>query len=104
MNPTLETIIFTIIGRSGEAKSAAIEAIQSAKENDFKGAEALLQEAVEKLSEAHKEQTKLIQSEAGGEKVEISLLMIHAQDHLMNAINMKDLASEFVDLYKKLDK
>jgi cellobiose PTS system EIIA component len=26
--------------------------------------------------------------------------MIHAQDHLMNAITMKDLAAEMVDLYE----
>jgi len=26
--------------------------------------------------------------------------MVHAQDHLMNAITLKDLASEFVDMYE----
>lgn len=38
----------------------------------------------------------------GGEKVELSLLFVHAQDHLMNAITIKELASEFVDLYRKM--
>jgi cellobiose PTS system EIIA component len=52
------------------------------------------------LNEAHHIQTSLIQQEIRGEKVEISLLMIHAQDHLMNAITMKDLATEVVDLYQ----
>ena len=28
--------------------------------------------------------------------------MIHAQDHLMNSITVKDLATEFVDLYEKM--
>ncbi len=28
--------------------------------------------------------------------------MVHAQDHLMNAITVKELASEFVELYKKM--
>jgi PTS system cellobiose-specific IIA component len=103
MNETLETVIFTIIGRSGEAKSAALESIQAAKNGNFEEAEGLLEESRTKLGQAHVEQTKLIQNEANGEKVEISLLIIHAQDHLMNAINMKDLAVEFVELYKKFE-
>ncbi|ENA0413451.1 PTS lactose/cellobiose transporter subunit IIA, partial [Listeria monocytogenes] len=38
--------------------------------------------------------------EARGEKAEVSLLLVHAQDHLMNAITFKDLAKEIVDLYR----
>ena len=30
------------------------------------------------------------------------LLMVHAQDHLMDAMVVKDLAAEIVDLYRKL--
>lgn len=29
--------------------------------------------------------------------------MIHAQDHLMNAMTMKDLATEIVELYEKMN-
>jgi cellobiose PTS system EIIA component len=28
--------------------------------------------------------------------------MVHAQDHLMNAITVIDMAREFVDLYEKI--
>jgi PTS system cellobiose-specific IIA component len=28
--------------------------------------------------------------------------MIHAQDHLMNAITVKDLSTEFVELYEAI--
>ena len=28
--------------------------------------------------------------------------MVHAQDHLMNAITVKDMAEEFIDLYEKI--
>ncbi|EAG9877164.1 PTS lactose/cellobiose transporter subunit IIA, partial [Listeria monocytogenes] len=52
------------------------------------------------LLEAHHSQTSLIQGEARGEKAEVSLLLVHAQDHLMNAITFKDLAKEIVDLYR----
>lgn len=97
-----EMIIFGLITASGNAKSDAMEAIQHAKDGDFEAAEASIKKAEISLGEAHKTQTSLIQSEARGEKVEVSILLVHAQDHLMNAIMMKDLASEFVDLYKKV--
>lgn len=102
----LESIIFQIILHGGNGKSAAMEAIAAAKQGDFKEARAKMEEAGSALNEAHKFQTSLIQGEIRGEKTEASLLMIHAQDHLMNAITLKDLANEFVDLYEtmKLEK
>jgi cellobiose PTS system EIIA component len=96
----LETIIFQIILHGGNGKSSAMEAIQAAKKGDFTAAAEKLKESGSALNEAHHIQTSLIQQEIRGEKVEISLLMIHAQDHLMNAITMKDLATEVVDLYQ----
>jgi PTS system cellobiose-specific IIA component len=62
----------------------------------------LLAQASEELRQAHQIQTTLIQKEASGEKTEATLLMIHAQDHLMNAITVKELAAEFVDLYENI--
>ncbi|MBT2759509.1 PTS lactose/cellobiose transporter subunit IIA [Mesobacillus foraminis] len=100
MMANLEETIFQIILHGGNGKSSAMEAIAAAKAGDIEGAREKLQEAVNALNEAHHIQTSLIQSEIRGEKTEISLLMVHAQDHLMNAITMKDLAAEFVDLYE----
>ncbi|MFS0638635.1 PTS lactose/cellobiose transporter subunit IIA [Mesobacillus foraminis] len=99
---TLEEIIFQIILHGGNGKSSAMEAIAAAKTGNIEGAREKLQEAVNALNEAHHIQTSLIQSEIRGEKTEISLLMVHAQDHLMNAITMKDIAAEFVDLYETI--
>jgi PTS system cellobiose-specific IIA component len=42
----------------------------------------------------------LIQEEAAGKQSEVTLLMVHAQDHLMNTMTIRDLAAEFVDLYE----
>lgn len=97
-----EMIIFGLITSSGSAKSYAMEAIQYAKENDFKSAKESLDLAAKDLSAAHKIQTSLIQNEAKGDRVPVSILLIHAQDHLMNAMMLKDLATEFVELYEKL--
>lgn len=95
-----EMTIFTIITHSGDARSLSMEGIAYAKKGDFEKAHQYIEEASEKLALAHKEQTKLIQGEAQGEKHSISLLLIHAQDHLMNAMTVKDLAKEFIDMYE----
>ncbi|MGG1674963.1 PTS lactose/cellobiose transporter subunit IIA [Neobacillus sp. NRS-1170] len=98
----LEAVIFQIILHGGNGRSAAMEAIQAAKQGEFEQAEGKLKEAENALNEAHHIQTSLIQGEIRGEKTEISLLMVHAQDHLMNAITVKDLAAEMVELYQKI--
>lgn len=97
-----EEIVFQIILHGGNGKSSAMEAIAAAKRGDFSGAREKLHEAGEELNQAHSIQTSLIQSEVRGERNDVSLLMVHAQDHLMNAITLKDLASEFVDMYETM--
>ena len=98
----LETMIFTIIAHSGDARSSSMEAIGHAKRKDFDKAEACLEEADKKLLLVHSEQTKLIQAEAQGQETKLSLLLVHAQDHLMGAMTVRDLAVEFIELYKAL--
>ena len=99
----MEQTIVQIILYAGNAKSTAFEAIQAAKDNDIEEANRLIEKASEELTSAHRVQTQLIQSEIRGEKVEMSLLLIHAQDHLMNAITFKDLAGEFIALYERVN-
>ncbi|EUJ33954.1 putative phosphotransferase system (PTS) lichenan-specific enzyme IIA component [Listeria floridensis FSL S10-1187] len=100
MNSELEQTIMGLIVNGGAAKSSAMMAIQAAKDGDFEAADKNLADADAALLEAHHSQTALIQGEARGEKTEVSLLMVHAQDHLMNGITFKDLAKEIVDLYR----
>ena len=98
----LETIM-GLIAHGGDAKSSAMEAIYEAKRGSFEGAEAKQKDSENALNEAHKSQTTLLTKEANGDSVELSLLMVHAQDHLMNAITFKDLAGEVIDVYRKID-
>jgi cellobiose PTS system EIIA component len=98
----IEEISFQIILNGGNARSLAMEAIEQAKAGEFDLAEQKLQEANDEMSKAHRAQTDLIQGEARGEKVEIRLLLIHAQDHLMNAMTVIDLAKEIIALHKKI--
>ncbi|GAA4719605.1 PTS lactose/cellobiose transporter subunit IIA [Brevibacillus fulvus] len=98
----LSEYVFQIILRGGNARSFAMEAIAYAKKGNFQEAWQALDNAGNELNEAHSIQTSLIQKEAAGDKTEISLLMVHAQDHLMNALTVRDLAKEFVQLYTRL--
>lgn len=95
-------IVFQIILHGGNGRSSAMEAIIAAKAGDFKRAREKLKEAADELNKAHHIQTSLIQSEIQEGPTQVSLLMVHAQDHLMNAMVVKDLAKEFVDLYESL--
>ncbi len=94
--------IMGLIVNGGNAKSSSMEAIQAAKKGDFDEADAKLKEADAALGEAHNSQTGMLTKEASGDHVKVTLLMVHGQDHLMNAITFRDLAGEIVDLYKKL--
>ncbi|WP_232697143.1 PTS lactose/cellobiose transporter subunit IIA [Brevibacillus daliensis] len=95
-------VAFHIILHGGNARSFAMEAISAAKQGELEQARSLIEEAVLELRKAHQIQTNLIQEEAQGNKTELTLLMIHAQDHLMNAMTVKDLAIEFIDMYEMM--
>lgn len=94
--------IMGLIMHGGDAKGKAVEAIRAAKVGDFPKAHDLLQEANKALNTAHKSQTALLTQEASGDSVELSLLMVHGQDHLMTALTYIDLAKEVVELYEKI--
>lgn len=97
-----DELVMNLVVEGGNARSLAMEAIQAAKSGDIARAEELLKECDEALVEAHHSQTNLIQAEIQGEHIQVMLLMVHAQDHLMDAMVVKDMAREIVDLYKKV--
>lgn len=98
-----DELVMNIIVAGGNARSLAMEAIQEAKKGNIPQAEALLKECGDALTEAHHVQTDLIQSEIRGEHIQVMLLMVHAQDHLMDAMVIRDMATELVELYKKVN-
>lgn len=91
-----------LIANGGNAKSLAFEAIRLAKKGDIVGAREKLKESDKSLLEAHNSQTGMLTKEAQGDHMHVTLLVVHSQDHLMNAITFRDLAGEIVDLYEKL--
>ncbi|MDN6639445.1 MAG: PTS lactose/cellobiose transporter subunit IIA [Tetragenococcus sp.] len=95
--------VMGLIMYGGNAKSDAMEAIAAAKKGDFETADQKLKDADASLSQAHQSQTNMLTEEAQGNHVDVTLLMVHSQDHLMTAIAFKDLATEIIDLYRRLD-
>lgn len=91
--PDPEEIILGIIVNAGLARSQSLQALSLAGEGDVIQARLRLAEAESALREAHKIQTHLIEDEARGNHQPVTLLMIHAQDHLMNAMTIKDLVA-----------
>lgn len=96
----LDSVAFELILYAGNGRSYAMEAIQEAKKGNFDEAEEMLKKATEELGKAHGFQTKLIQQEADGKSNPVNILLIHAQDHLMTAMTVRDLATEIVELHK----
>ena len=98
----IEQIVMDIIIQSGEARGYAHEALTMANEGNFSGADKMMEEANSAIDKDHDVQTSLIQKEASGEKLEVSVLFVHAQDHLMTAINEKNLITEIIELRRQL--
>ena len=62
-----------------------------------------MEEANKKLLEAHKSQTSLLQSYASGEEVVMEVIMVHAQDHLMTTMTLREMAIELLAMYKNFN-
>lgn len=102
MNDEQLQVVMGLIMNAGNAKGEAVAALAAAKENDFAAAEEHMKAANEALVEAHNTQTSLLTAEASGNHSEVTLLMVHSQDHLMNAISYLGLMQELIDVYKRL--
>nr|WP_153830360.1 PTS lactose/cellobiose transporter subunit IIA [Enterococcus mundtii] len=90
-----------LIMYGGNAKSDAMEAISAAKKGDFDLAEQKIRDAEASLVEAHHSQTQMLTQEAQGNHMQVTLLTVHSQDHLMTSIAFTDLAKEIIDLYRR---
>lgn len=100
----MEECIMNLIVTSGQSRSLAFEALQYAKEGDFDKADALMRESTEASLQAHEAQTGLLQDEVTGKPVPVSLMMVHAQDHLMDSILARELIAEIILLRRESTK
>lgn len=97
----MELLCFKIISAVGEAKSDYISALEAAKKGEYEKAEEAMKHGDACYVNGHKQHAELITKEANGEKTEVCLLLMHAEDQLMAAETIKLLAAELIELYKK---
>ncbi|KXG08455.1 Oligo-beta-mannoside-specific phosphotransferase enzyme IIA component [Anoxybacillus sp. P3H1B] len=98
---TAEQINFQLILHSGNARSKIIESLRQYRQGHTEEAERLVNEAEKDLSVAHSIHFQMIQEEANGKSASFSLLMMHAEDHLMSTLTMKELVKELIQLFKE---
>ncbi|CAI8922151.1 MULTISPECIES: PTS N,N'-diacetylchitobiose transporter subunit IIA [Kosakonia] len=98
----LEEVVMGLIINSGHARSLAYTALKQAKQGDFDGAKALMEQSRLALNEAHLVQTKLIEGDQGEGRMKVSLVLVHAQDHLMTSMLARELITELIELHEKL--
>lgn len=96
----MESIVCTIIANAGDARSECFRALRLAREGKLTEADQAIEKSKEAFYKAHDVQTKLLQEEALGNNTQVSLLLMHAEDHLMNAMLARELITEMIELYK----
>jgi cellobiose PTS system EIIA component len=99
-----EDVVMGIIANAGAARSAAFEALTSARKNDFANARKLLIESEDYSKRAHERHTELLACYASGELQQNDLLVSHAQDHLMCSELARELISELIDLRELVER
>lgn len=99
----LQEISFEIIANAGEAKALAYESLAAAKEKNVALYQDRMNEAEHTINEAHKLQFELLCAEANNELNDavFSILVIHAQDHLMTVMLTIELIRELAELHLK---
>lgn len=103
-NTESQMVAFNIISFSGMSRACIHEALEAMRQNDFELAKLKLKEADEQMVQAHQAQTDLLQAFAGGTEIEIQIIMVHAQDHLMTTMTLKEVAEEMMHLYQENSK
>lgn len=96
MDQEMERVVMELIMNGGDARSFSLKAIQYAEKGEFKEAEKLLEQSNVSLNKAHEAQANLIREEIQGAEVPVSLMIVHAQDHVMNAMTVRDLAQHII--------
>lgn len=97
----LEEAVMEIIVNAGQSRSLCFEALRAARLGNFDEAQNLLREADGYSRQAHQMQTKLIERDAGEARQPMTLIMVHAQDHLMTSLLARELSEEIIQLYQR---
>lgn len=93
--------IMNIISHSGLAKSLMFEALAAARSGDYEEASNILVKADAELVISHQAQTNLLFYDAEHNDLVVTLLMVHAADHMNGAETVRDLTTELIEIIKE---
>lgn len=102
MTEKIEQVCFKIISNVGNATSCYVEAMRLAKDGQIAEARAMVEEGGKTFIEGHKAHMELLTQECQGDKTEMCLLLVHAEDQLNKAEILEILANQFIDMAEKL--
>ncbi|PJI10215.1 MULTISPECIES: PTS lactose/cellobiose transporter subunit IIA [Clostridium] len=104
MDEKTEQQSMELILDAGNGKALAVEAFRGLlQDKDVEKAKKKLKEAGAEIGKAHNIQTSLLQQDISDKPVEKSILLIHAQDHFMTALTMRDMVELLIEMYEKLN-
>ena len=98
----ISMIGFEIVAYAGDAQTDLIAACEKASQGDIDGARALHESAKQALIDAHDVQTRLLSQEAGGGEMEVTFIMVHAQDTLMTTMLLEKQTKFTIDAYQRI--
>lgn len=90
-----------VVAFSGNARSNFLEALDLAKEGKFEESNQYIAMGIENLELAGQAQKDFLENEAEGSRQGLDFLAIHAQDHYMTTLLLRDLINNLIDIYKK---
>lgn len=93
-------IAMMMILHAGDATNLAMQALRLIRLKKYDEALIQVEAARKKSIEAHVLQTSLLTQLMNGESVEMNLLLVHAQDHLMNSLLTIDLTEELIEIFR----
>ena len=100
----LQELAFEIIAVVGEAKQLYMQAVTHAKNVDPEAARADIAAGNQVMTQAHEKHLRCIQREADGEALPFSLLFMHAEDQLLSAELIRDMALQLIAVYETIQK
>lgn len=98
----ISMIGFEIVAYAGDAQTDLIAACEKASQGDIDGARALRESAKQALIDAHDVQTRLLSQEAGGSEMDVTFIMVHAQDTLMTTMLLEKQTKFTIDAYQRI--
>lgn len=104
MNEDMAKLSCEIIAAVGSAKGLYIEAIQQAKKGNIKEAKQCVAEGEAAFLKGHTIHSSLLSEIASGNKMDVDLLLVHAECQMMSAEDFSIIAAELIEFIEQKKK